>query len=116
MFGQPPSWLTELPLLGVVVDGFSGGLCFGVGEELSTRRRRGTGDTESSKINGLLESKTYDTYASSSGYSSEDDYTGRDALVSAVAGMLAEVDTRGPAQGLVVSRVLPASVQSYCTG
>ncbi|NXF86567.1 SUN2 protein, partial [Eubucco bourcierii] len=46
------------------------------GEELSTRRRRGTGDTESSKINGLLESKTYDTYASSSGYSSEDDYTG----------------------------------------
>ncbi|GAB0176783.1 SUN domain-containing protein 2 [Grus japonensis] len=47
------------------------------GGELSTRRRRGTGDTESSKINGLLESKTYDTYASSSGYSSEDDYTGR---------------------------------------
>ncbi|XP_009877666.1 PREDICTED: SUN domain-containing protein 2, partial [Apaloderma vittatum] len=44
--------------------------------ELSTRRRRGTGDTESSKINGLLESKTYDTYASSSGYSSEDDYSG----------------------------------------
>uniref|UniRef100_A0A8B9SQU7 Sad1 and UNC84 domain containing 2 n=1 Tax=Anas platyrhynchos TaxID=8839 RepID=A0A8B9SQU7_ANAPL len=39
-------------------------------------RRRGTGDTESSKINGLLESKTYDTYASSSGYSSEDDYAG----------------------------------------
>ncbi|KFR11002.1 SUN domain-containing protein 2, partial [Opisthocomus hoazin] len=47
------------------------------GGELSTRRRRGTGDTESSKINGLLESKTYDTYASSSGYSSEDDYGGR---------------------------------------
>ncbi|NXF33314.1 SUN2 protein, partial [Nyctibius bracteatus] len=46
------------------------------GGELSTRRRRGTGDTESSKINGLLESKTYDTYASSSGYSSEDDYSG----------------------------------------
>ncbi|NWU14445.1 SUN2 protein, partial [Cephalopterus ornatus] len=46
------------------------------GGELSARRRRGTGDTESSKINGLLESKTYDTYASSSGYSSEDDYTG----------------------------------------
>ncbi|NWZ21645.1 SUN2 protein, partial [Asarcornis scutulata] len=41
-----------------------------------TRRRRGTGDTESSKVNGLLESKTYDTYASSSGYSSEDDYAG----------------------------------------
>ncbi|NXE27379.1 SUN2 protein, partial [Ardeotis kori] len=47
------------------------------GGELSSRRRRGTGDTESSKINGLLESKTYDTYASSSGYSSEDDYGGR---------------------------------------
>ncbi|XP_009957575.1 PREDICTED: SUN domain-containing protein 2, partial [Leptosomus discolor] len=46
------------------------------GGELSTRRRRGTGDTESSKVNGLLESKTYDTYASSSGYSSEDDYAG----------------------------------------
>ncbi|NXD79526.1 SUN2 protein, partial [Halcyon senegalensis] len=46
------------------------------GGELSTRRRRGTGDTESSKTNGLLESKTYDTYASSSGYSSEDDYAG----------------------------------------
>ncbi|NXQ29820.1 SUN2 protein, partial [Alaudala cheleensis] len=45
------------------------------GGELS-RRRRGTGDTESSKINGVLESKTYDTYTSSSGYSSEDDYTG----------------------------------------
>ncbi|NWS55425.1 SUN2 protein, partial [Chunga burmeisteri] len=45
-------------------------------EGLSSRRRRGTGDTESSKINGLLESKTYDTYASSSGYSSEDDYAG----------------------------------------
>ncbi|NWZ69669.1 SUN2 protein, partial [Acrocephalus arundinaceus] len=44
--------------------------------ELSTRRRRGTGDTESSKINGVLESKTYDTYTSSSGYSSEDDYAG----------------------------------------
>uniref|UniRef100_A0A8B9S9A2 Sad1 and UNC84 domain containing 2 n=1 Tax=Apteryx owenii TaxID=8824 RepID=A0A8B9S9A2_APTOW len=46
------------------------------GGELSVRRRRGTGDTESSKINGLVESKTYDTYASSSGYSSEDDYAG----------------------------------------
>ncbi|XP_030334045.1 SUN domain-containing protein 2 isoform X2 [Strigops habroptila] len=46
------------------------------GGEFSTRRRRGTGDTESSKINGLLESKTYDTYTSSSGYSSEDDYAG----------------------------------------
>uniref|UniRef100_A0A8C5TFB8 Sad1 and UNC84 domain containing 2 n=1 Tax=Malurus cyaneus samueli TaxID=2593467 RepID=A0A8C5TFB8_9PASS len=47
-----------------------------LGGELSTRRRRGTGDTESSKINGVLESKTYDTYTSSSGYSSEDDYAG----------------------------------------
>ncbi|KAF4799076.1 SUN domain-containing protein 2 [Turdus rufiventris] len=46
------------------------------GGELSSRRRRGTGDTESSKINGVLESKTYDTYTSSSGYSSEDDYAG----------------------------------------
>ncbi|KAM9028454.1 SUN domain-containing protein 2 isoform 2-T3 [Ara ararauna] len=46
------------------------------GGEFSTRRRRGTGDTESSKINGLMESKTYDTYTSSSGYSSEDDYAG----------------------------------------
>uniref|UniRef100_A0A8C5TFU7 Sad1 and UNC84 domain containing 2 n=1 Tax=Malurus cyaneus samueli TaxID=2593467 RepID=A0A8C5TFU7_9PASS len=50
-------------------------------------RRRGTGDTESSKINGVLESKTYDTYTSSSGYSSEDDYAGRDTPVSVVAGM-----------------------------
>uniref|UniRef100_A0A7M4G3M9 Sad1 and UNC84 domain containing 2 n=1 Tax=Crocodylus porosus TaxID=8502 RepID=A0A7M4G3M9_CROPO len=47
------------------------------GRELPVRRRRGTGDTESSKINGLAETKIYDTYASSSGYSSEDDYAGR---------------------------------------
>ncbi|TFJ95364.1 16S rRNA maturation RNase YbeY [Platysternon megacephalum] len=47
------------------------------GELSARRRRRGTGGTESSKINGLAESKTYDTYASSSGYSSEDDYAGR---------------------------------------
>lgn len=61
---------------------FSVELCvLGAGGELSSRRRRGTGDTESSKINGVLESKTYDTYTSSSGYSSEDDYAGRDALV-----------------------------------
>uniref|UniRef100_A0A8B9FC85 Sad1 and UNC84 domain containing 2 n=1 Tax=Amazona collaria TaxID=241587 RepID=A0A8B9FC85_9PSIT len=46
------------------------------GGEFSTRRRRGTGDTESSKINGLLESKMCDSYTSSSGYSSEDDYAG----------------------------------------
>lgn len=67
---------------------FSVELCvLGAGGELSSRRRRGTGDTESSKINGVLESKTYDTYTSSSGYSSEDDYAGRDAVVSVVAGM-----------------------------
>ncbi|XP_005302569.2 SUN domain-containing protein 2 isoform X1 [Chrysemys picta bellii] len=50
------------------------------GELSARRRRRGTGGTESSKINGLAESKTYDTYASSSGYSSEDDYAGRSSL------------------------------------
>lgn len=83
VLGQPPGQLTGLPPAGMVVGGFSGVLCgFGAGGELSTRRRRGTGDTESSKINGLLESKTYDTYASSSGYSSEDDYAGRDAPAS----------------------------------
>nr|XP_048690211.1 SUN domain-containing protein 2 isoform X2 [Caretta caretta] len=54
--------------------------------ELSARRRRGTGGTESSKINGLAESKTYDTYASSSGYSSEDDYAGRSSLDQSSAG------------------------------
>lgn len=77
----------------------------GAGGELSTRRRRGTGDTESSKINGLLESKTYDTYASSSGYSSEDDYAGRDAP----AGMLGEMFPRGPAQDPAVPGVLPTT-------
>ncbi|XP_077195673.1 SUN domain-containing protein 2 [Paroedura picta] len=46
-------------------------------EESLARRRRGT---ESSKINGLAERKTYDTYASSSGYSSEDDYAGHSSL------------------------------------
>ncbi|CAM5080852.1 unnamed protein product [Natator depressus] len=56
------------------------------GGELSARRRRGTGGTESSKINGLAESKTYDTYASSSGYSSEDDYAGRSSLDQNSAG------------------------------
>ncbi|CAM5083660.1 unnamed protein product [Eretmochelys imbricata] len=56
------------------------------GGELSARRRRGTGGTESSKINGLAESKTYDTYASSSGYSSEDDYAGRSSLDQSSAG------------------------------
>uniref|UniRef100_A0A8C6X689 Sad1 and UNC84 domain containing 2 n=1 Tax=Naja naja TaxID=35670 RepID=A0A8C6X689_NAJNA len=44
-------------------------------EDLS--RRRGTGGIESNKkINGLGDRKTYDIYGSSSGYSSEDDYTG----------------------------------------
>ena len=42
------------------------------------RRRRGTGGTESSKINGLAETKlSEDFLGSSSGYSSEDDYVGR---------------------------------------
>ncbi|XP_015743818.2 SUN domain-containing protein 2-like [Python bivittatus] len=50
-------------------------------EDLSLRRKRGTGGIESSKkINGLGERKTYDTYASSSGYSSEDDYTGGSSM------------------------------------
>lgn len=42
------------------------------------RRRRGTGDTESSKINGLVGAKLSEDFpGSSSGYSSEDDYVGR---------------------------------------
>ncbi|KAJ7330080.1 hypothetical protein JRQ81_016254 [Phrynocephalus forsythii] len=47
-------------------------------KELSMRSRRGIGGTEitNKKFNGLAERKIYDTYASSSGYSSEDDYTG----------------------------------------
>ncbi|KAM6435902.1 SUN domain-containing protein 2 isoform 1-T3 [Liasis olivaceus] len=50
-------------------------------EDLSLRRKRATGGIESSKkINGLGERKTYDTYASSSGYSSEDDYTGGSSM------------------------------------
>ncbi|KAG8138134.1 hypothetical protein E2320_004062 [Naja naja] len=45
-------------------------------EDLS--RRRGTGGIESNKkINGLGDRKTYDIYGSSSGYSSEDDYTAK---------------------------------------
>lgn len=48
------------------------------GEDLRVRRRRGTGGTESSKINGLAENKlSEDFFGSSSGYSSEDDYAGR---------------------------------------
>ncbi|XP_069711772.1 SUN domain-containing protein 2 [Phaenicophaeus curvirostris] len=60
----------------VLDDDLDSSMYWGAGRELSSRRRRGTEDTESRKINGLLESKTYDTYASSSGYSSEDDYAG----------------------------------------
>ncbi|XP_046502626.1 SUN domain-containing protein 2 isoform X1 [Equus quagga] len=46
-------------------------------EDLRVRRRRGTGGTESSKINGLAENKlSEDFFGSSSGYSSEDDYAG----------------------------------------
>nr|XP_012597196.1 SUN domain-containing protein 2 [Microcebus murinus] len=46
-------------------------------EDLLVRRRRGTGGTESSKVNGLAESKVSEDFlGSSSGYSSEDDYLG----------------------------------------
>uniref|UniRef100_A0A6J0T8F0 SUN domain-containing protein 2 isoform X2 n=1 Tax=Pogona vitticeps TaxID=103695 RepID=A0A6J0T8F0_9SAUR len=47
-------------------------------KDLSMRSRRGIGGTDmtNKKFNGLAERKIYDTYASSSGYSSEDDYTG----------------------------------------
>lgn len=47
-------------------------------EDLHVRRRRGTGDSESSKTNGLAaESKaSEDFFGSSSGYSSEDDFAG----------------------------------------
>ncbi|KAG8124739.1 hypothetical protein E2320_019999 [Naja naja] len=45
-------------------------------EDLSLRRRRGTGGIKSNKkINGLGDRRTSDTYGSSSGSSSEDDYT-----------------------------------------
>lgn len=48
------------------------------GEDLPVRRRRGTGDTESSKINGLVQAKLSEDFpGSSSGYSSEDDFVGR---------------------------------------
>ncbi|NWH72492.1 SUN2 protein, partial [Piaya cayana] len=60
----------------VLDDDLDSSMYWGASRELSSRRRRGTEDMESRKINGLLESKTYDTYASSSGYSSEDDYAG----------------------------------------
>ncbi|XP_006890176.1 PREDICTED: SUN domain-containing protein 2 isoform X2 [Elephantulus edwardii] len=49
-------------------------------EDLRVRRRRGTGGTESSKVNGLGENKSSEDFlASSSGYSSEDDYIGYSA-------------------------------------
>ncbi|EFB26740.1 hypothetical protein PANDA_002522, partial [Ailuropoda melanoleuca] len=47
-------------------------------EDLRGRRRRGTGGTESSKLNGLAENKSSEDFlGSSSGYSSEDDFAGR---------------------------------------
>ncbi|XP_007939951.1 SUN domain-containing protein 2 [Orycteropus afer afer] len=49
-------------------------------EDLRVRRRRGTGGTESSRVNGLMENKSSEDFlASSSGYSSEDDYIGYSA-------------------------------------
>ncbi|XP_008703773.1 SUN domain-containing protein 2 isoform X1 [Ursus maritimus] len=46
-------------------------------EDLRGRRRRGTGGTESSKLNGLAENKSAEDFlGSSSGYSSEDDFAG----------------------------------------
>ncbi|XP_012656652.1 SUN domain-containing protein 2 [Otolemur garnettii] len=46
-------------------------------EDLRVRRRRGTGGTESSKVNGLTEGKVSEDFlGSSSGYSSEDDFMG----------------------------------------
>ncbi|KAG3290923.1 SUN domain-containing protein 2 isoform X1 [Ictidomys tridecemlineatus] len=45
--------------------------------DLRVRRRRGTGGTESSQVNGLAESKVSEDFlGSSSGYSSEDDFVG----------------------------------------
>lgn len=45
---------------------------------MRARRRRGSGDTESSKQNGLEGSKLLEDFpGSSSGYSSEDEYLGR---------------------------------------
>ncbi|KAG8511177.1 SUN domain-containing protein 2 [Galemys pyrenaicus] len=50
-------------------------------EDLRVRRRRGTGGTESSKLNGLAENKVSEDFlGSSSGYSSEDDFTGHPEL------------------------------------
>ncbi|XP_012590577.1 PREDICTED: SUN domain-containing protein 2 [Condylura cristata] len=50
-------------------------------EDLRVRRRRGTGGTESSTLNGLPENKVSEDFlGSSSGYSSEDDYIGYSEL------------------------------------
>ncbi|XP_049627523.1 SUN domain-containing protein 2 [Suncus etruscus] len=66
-------------------------------EDTRTRRRRGSGDTESSKQNGLGSSKLLEDFpGSSSGYSSEDEYLG-----------YSEMDTRNSGSRLqgAVSRV-----------
>lgn len=56
-------------------------------EDLRVRRRRGTGDTESSKINGLVGAKLSEDFpGSSSGYSSEDDYIGHSEAAQQGAG------------------------------
>lgn len=66
------------------------------GEDLRVRRRRGTGGTESSKANGLAESKaTEDFLGSSSGYSSEDDFAGYSDM---------DQHSSGSSLGSVVSR------------
>ncbi|EHB02208.1 unc-84-like protein B [Heterocephalus glaber] len=65
-------------------------------EDLRVRRRRGTGGTESSKANGLVESKaTEDFLGSSSGYSSEDDFAGYSDM---------DQHSSGSSLGSVVSR------------
>ncbi|NWX16821.1 SUN2 protein, partial [Aegotheles bennettii] len=79
------------------------------GGELSTRRRRGIRDTESSKINRLLESKTCDTYASSSGYSSEDDYAGH--LCSGQSSSGSGLRTTASRVGSFLWQVLTSPVQ-----
>lgn len=57
------------------------------GGDLRVRRRRGTGGTESSQVNGLAEGKASEDFlGSSSGYSSEDDFVGRWGLRGKLAG------------------------------
>ncbi|NXY50589.1 SUN2 protein, partial [Ceuthmochares aereus] len=60
----------------VLDDDLDSSMYWGVGRGGGGRRRRGTEDTESRKIKGGGESKTYDTYASSSGYSWGGGYAG----------------------------------------